>query len=277
MREIHVDDIRDAVAQMCIDAAYSLSDDVRTALERAAEEGSGTAAHETLALLQEKAEGAGEERTPICRDSGIAEFFVEVGQDLRIKNGFLLDAINEGVRKGYRQGRLRMAVVDPLTRKNTGDNTPATIYTDLVPGDRLRISLLPQDAEAEGRAAVRMLAPTDGVEGIREFVLAAVRNALAAPCPPMVIGVGVGGDFAQAALLARRALVRPVGSPNPKLELASLEESLLRAVNRLEAGTGGGSITAMAVHVESFPCHAESLPVGVNISCHAMRHRTILL
>jgi fumarate hydratase subunit alpha len=279
MREIHVDDIRDNVARMCVDAAYNLSEDVLAAFDRALEAETAPAAKEILGLLKENARVAREERLPICQDTGLAVFFVELGQDLRIKNGFIVDAVNDGVRKGYKEGLLRKSVVDPLTRKNTGDNTPAIVYTELVPGDKLKISFMPKGAGSENMSAIRMLRPTEGVEGIREFVLECVRKAGANPCPPVVIGVGVGGDFEKAALLAKKALLRPVGSPNARLELASLEESLLKAVNRTGIGPEGlgGRVTAMAVHVESFPCHIASLPVAVNINCHAARHKTIIM
>jgi len=279
MREIHVDEIRDNVAQICIDAAYNLSEDVLTAFDRAIETETAPGAKEIIELLKENARIAKEDHIPLCQDTGIAIFYVEIGQDLRIKNGFLVDAINEGVRKGYKEGYLRKSVVDPITRKNTGDNTPAIIYTELVPGDRLKISFMPKGAGSENMSVIRMLRPTEGVEGIKTFVLECVQKAGANPCPPVVIGVGIGGDFEKAALIAKKALLRPVGSPNPKLELASLEETLLKAVNRTGIGPEGlgGKVTAMAVHVESFPCHIASLPVAVNINCHAARHKTIVL
>jgi fumarate hydratase subunit alpha len=279
MREIHVDEIRDNVAQICIDAAYNVSDDVMTAFDRALETETVPTAKEIIGLLKENARIAREEHIPLCQDTGIAIFFVEIGQDLRIKNGFLADAINEGVRKGYKEGFLRKSVVDPISRKNTGDNTPAIIYTELVPGDKLRISFMPKGAGSENMSVIRMLRPTEGIEGIRSFVLECVQKAGANPCPPVVIGVGIGGDFEKAALLAKKALLRPVGSPNAKLELASLEEMLLRTVNKTGIGPEGlgGKVTAMAVHVESFPCHIASLPVAVNINCHAARHKTIIL
>ncbi len=279
MREIHVDEIRDNIARMCVDAVYNLSEDVLAAFDRAQEAETAPAAQEIIGLLKENARIAREERIPLCQDTGIAIFFVEIGQDLRIKNGFLVDAINEGVRKGYREGYLRKSVVDPLTRKNTGDNTPAIIYTELVPGDKLKLSFMPKGAGSENMSAIRMLRPTEGVEGIRNFVLECVTTAGANPCPPVVIGVGIGGDFEKVALLAKKALLRPVGSPNAKLELAKLEEDLLKAVNRTGIGPEGlgGRVTAMAVHAESFPCHIASLPVAVNINCHAARHKTIIL
>ena len=279
MREIHVDEIRDNVAQICIDAAYELSEDVLTAFDRAQEAETSPAAKEVIGLLKENAAVAREDRIPICQDTGIAVFFIEIGQDLRIKNGFLNDAVNEGVRKGYKEGYLRKSVVDPLTRKNTGDNTPAIIYTELVPGDKLRISFMPKGAGSENMSAIRMLRPTEGIEGIREFVLECVKRAGANPCPPIVVGVGIGGTFEKAAVMAKKSLLRHIGSPNPKLELASLEEELLKAVNRTGIGPGGlgGKVTAMAVHVETHPCHIASLPVAVNINCHAARHKTIIL
>ena len=279
MREIHVDEIRDNVAQICIDAAYSLSEDVLAGFGRAIEAETSPSAKEILELLKENARVARVEHIPICQDTGIGVFFVEVGQDLRIKNGFLSDAINDGVRKGYRDGHLRKSVVDPLTRRNTGDNTPAIIYTEVVPGDKLRISFMPKGAGSENMSAIRMLRPTEGIEGIKAFVLDCVRRAGANPCPPVVVGVGIGGDFEKSALLAKKALLRNVGSPHPKLELASLEMDLLKAVNKTGIGPEGlgGKMTAMAVHVESFPCHIASLPVAVNINCHAARHKTIVL
>ena len=279
MREIHVDEIRDNVARVCIDAAIDLSEDVETAFDRAQETETAPQAREIIGLLKENARVAREARIPLCQDTGIAVFFVEVGQDLRIKNGFLNDAINEGVRKGYKEGYLRRSVVDPLTRKNTGHKTPAIIYTEVVPGDRLKISFMPKGAGSENMSAIRMLRPTEGVEGIRAFVLECVKNAGANPCPPIVVGVGIGGTFEKAAVLAKKSLLRHIGSPNPKLELARLEEDLLKAVNRLGIGPEGlgGKVTAMAVHVELFPCHIASLPVAVNINCHAARHKTIVL
>jgi len=279
MREIHVDEIRDNVAQICIDAACNLSEDVLTAFDRAIEIETAPGAKEIIELLKKNACIARDEHLPICQDTGIAIFFVEIGQDLRIKNGFIVDAINEGVRKGYREGFLRKSVVDPLSRKNTGDNTPAIIYTELVPGDRLKISFMPKGAGSENMSVIRMLRPTHGVEGIKDVVLECVRTAGANPCPPVVVGVGIGGSFEKAALLAKKALLRPVGSPNAKLELASLEETLLKTVNRTGIGPEGlgGKVTAMAVHVESVPCHIASLPVAVNINCHAARHKTIIL
>ena len=279
MREIHVDEIRDNVAQICIEAAYDLSEDVCTAFDKAQETETSPAAREVIGLLKENARIARQDRIPICQDTGIAVFFVEVGQDLRIKNGFLSDAINEGVRKGYKEGYLRKSVVDPLSRKNTGDNTPAIIYTEVVPGDRLRISFMPKGAGSENMSAIRMLRPTEGIEGIREFVLECVKKAGANPCPPIVVGVGIGGTFEKAAVMAKKSLLRHIGSPNPKLELAALEEELLKAVNRTGIGPEGlgGKVTAMAVHIESHPCHIASLPVAVNINCHAARHKTITL
>lgn len=279
MREIHVDEIRDNVARICIDAAYNVSDDLITAFDRAIETETAAGAKDIIGLLKENARIAKEEHIPICQDTGIAVFFVEIGQDLRIKNGFIIDAINEGVRKGYKEGFLRKSVVDPITRKNTGDNTPAIIYTEVVPGDKLKISFMPKGAGSENMSAIRMLRPTEGMEGIKSFVLECVQKAGANPCPPVVIGVGIGGSFDKAAVLAKKALLRPVGNPNPKLELARLEEMLLKVVNKTGIGPEGfgGRVTAMAVHVESFPCHIASLPVAVNINCHAARHKTILL
>lgn len=279
MREIHVDEIRDNVARMCIEASCELTEDVETAFDRALETETAPMGRELIGLLKENARIAREDRIPLCQDTGIAVFFVELGQDLRIKNGFIADAINEGVRKGYREGYLRKSVVDPLSRKNTGDNTPAVVYTEVAPGDRLKIFFMPKGAGSENMSAIRMLRPTEGLEGIRQFVVECVRDAGANPCPPIVVGVGIGGTFEKAAVLAKKSLLRSIGSPNPILELASLEEDLLRAVNRTGIGPEGlgGRVTALAVHVETFPCHIASLPVAVNINCHAARHKTIIL
>jgi fumarate hydratase subunit alpha len=252
---------------------------VLTAFDRAIETETAPGAKEIIGLLKENARIAREDHIPICQDTGIAIFFVEIGQDLRIKNGFIVDAINEGVRKGYREGFLRKSVVDPISRKNTGDNSPAIVYTEVAPGDKLKISFMPKGAGSENMSVIRMLRPTEGVQGIKDFVVECVRKAGANPCPPIVVGVGIGGDFEKAALIAKKALLRPVGSPNARLELASLEELLLKAVNKTGIGPEGlgGKVTAMAVHVESFPCHIASLPVAVNINCHAARHKTIIL
>jgi len=279
MREIHVDEVRDNVARICVEAACDLGEDVETAFDRAIDTERSTAGKVLIGRLKENARIAREDHIPICQDTGIAVFFVELGQDLRIKNGFLPDAINDGVRKGYKEGFLRKSVVDPISRRNTGDNTPAIIYTEVVPGDRLKISFMPKGAGSENMSAIRMLRPTDGITGIRDFVLESVTRAGANPCPPIVVGVGIGGSFEMSAMLAKKSLLRHVGSPNPKLELARLEEDLLKAVNRSGIGPEGlgGSVTAMAVHVESFPCHIASLPVAVNINCHAARHKTIIL
>jgi len=279
MREIHVEEIRDQVAQMCIEATCTLNDDVHMALDQASESETAPVDRKNFGLVQEHARIAPERHIPVCQDTGIAIFFIEIGQDLRIKNGFIIDAINEGVRKGYRDGNLRKSVVDPITRKNTGDNTPAIIYAELVPGDKLKISFMPEGGGSENLSFVRMLSPTEGVDGIRDFMIECVRKAGANPCPPVVIGVGIGGDFEKVALLAKKALLRPVGSPNIKLELSSLEEMLLKAVNKTGIGPEGPGdrLTALAVQVESFPCHVASLPVAVNINCHAARQKTVLL
>ena len=281
MREIHSDQITETVARLCVESNYYLGEDVLAALHHYREAEISPVGREVLDQILENAEIARDEQMPLCQDCGLTVVFLELGQEAHVVGGDLNEAIAEGVRQGYKDGYLRKSAVrQPFTaRVNTKDNTPAIIYTELVPGDKLKISFMPKGAGSENMSVIRMLRPTEGVEGIKNFVLECVQKAGANPCPPVVIGVGIGGDFEKAALIAKKALLRPVGSPNPKLELASLEETLLKAVNRTGIGPEGlgGKVTAMAVHVESFPCHIASLPVAVNINCHAARHKTIVL
>jgi len=237
MREIHVEEIRDPGPAADLHRC-GIQPERRRAhgLRSRHRDRDGAGCPGDHRLLKENARIAKDEHIPICQDTGIAIFFVEIGQDLRIKNGFIVDAINEGVRKGYKEGFLRKSVVDPITRRNTGDNTPAIVYTELVPGDKLKISFMPKGAGSENMSVIRMLRPTEGIEGIKNFVLECVQRAGANPCPPVVIGVGIGGDFEKAALIAKKSLLRAIGSPNAKLELASLEEMLLKAVNKTGIG-----------------------------------------
>lgn len=281
MSRIHYQDIADKVKEMCIEANYSLSKDVMAAYEKAMETEKSPLGLEVLSQIMENARIADKERMPLCQDTGLAVFFVEIGQDVSIVGGLLNDAINEGVRQGYQAGYLRKSVVqDPIfERRNTSDNTPAIIHTEIGAGDRLRIMLDIAGGGCENMAALKMLKPADGLEGVRNFVIETVRNAGANPCPPVVVGVGLGGDFEKVAMLAKKALLRPVGQPNPRLEVASLEEDLLKRVNQLGIGPVGlgGVVTALAVHVELHPCHIASLPAAVNLGCHSSRHKSITL
>jgi len=281
MSRIHYNDIVDKIREMCIESNYSLSKDVMAAYEKALETEKSPLGQEVLSQIMENARIADKEGVPLCQDTGLAVFFVEVGQDVSIVGGLLNDAINEGVRQGYHAGYLRKSVVqDPIfERRNTSDNTPAIIHAEIVAGDRLKIMLDIAGGGCENMAALKMLRPSDGLEGVKYFVVETVRNAGANPCPPVVVGVGIGGDFEKVAMLAKKALLRPVGQPNSKLEVAALEEDLLKRVNQLGIGPVGlgGVVTALAVHIEIHPCHIASLPVAVNLGCHSSRPKNITL
>ena len=281
MSRKHYNDIVDKGRELCVEANYSLSKDVMAAYEKALETEKSPLGQEVLSQIMENARIADKEGMPLCQDTGLAVFFVEVGQDVSIVGGLLNDAINEGVRQGYHAGYLRKSVVqDPIfERRNTSDNTPAIIHTEIVAGDRLKMMLDIAGGGCENMAALRMLRPADGLEGVKHFVVETVRNAGANPCPPVIVGVGIGGDFEKVAMLAKKALLRPVGQPNPKLEVAALEEDLLKRVNQLGIGPVGlgGVVTALAVHIEIHPCHIASLPVAVNLGCHSSRHKSINL
>ncbi|MBT9175357.1 MAG: L(+)-tartrate dehydratase subunit alpha [candidate division WS2 bacterium] len=233
-----------------------------------------------LQQLLENARIAREEAVPICQDTGSAVVFVEVGQEVHIVDGLLRDAIDAGVAKGYTEGYLRASMLShPLNRKNTGNNTPAVIYTELVPGDNIKITVVPKGGGSENMSSLKMLKPSDGVEGVKNFVVEAVRQAGSNPCPPIVIGVGIGGTFEQVALLAKKALLRPIFEHSSNPDNAKLEQELLESVNNTGIGPQGlgGRITALWVNVETFPAHIASLPVAININCHACRHKEIIL
>ena len=280
MRTLHTDKIIEAVKEMCISANLYLADDMDGKIRQAAKEEDSTLGKQILNQLIENMEIAGEDKTPICQDTGMAVFFVNVGQNLHIEGMNLTDAINEGVRRGYTEGYLRKSVVkDPLQRENTGDNTPAIIHYDIVPGDKLEITIAPKGFGSENMSKVYMLKPADGEEGIRQSVLAAVKDAGPNACPPMVVGVGIGGTFEKCALMAKEALTREAGSHSEIPYVKDLEEELLEKINGLGIGPGGlgGTTTAMAVNINTYPTHIAGLPVAVNICCHVNRHaiRTI--
>ncbi|MDN5294093.1 MAG: fumarate hydratase subunit alpha [Eubacteriales bacterium] len=280
MRKIGWEKIKETVKILCQQSNFCLRDDVLRALRAAQEKEISPAGREVLAQLVENAAVASEEKIPLCQDTGLVTVFIELGQDVCIEGGFLYDAVQEGVREGYLEGYLRKSVVaDPIRRTNTGDNTPAIIYTRLVPGDRLRITVMPKGGGSENMSALKMLKPADGLEGMISFVLETVEKAGPNPCPPIVVGVGVGGDFALAAHLAKKALLRPVGTKNPDPFWAGVEEDLLAKINSLGIGPAGfgGRITALAVHIETHPTHIACLPVAVNISCHATRSAEAIL
>jgi len=280
MREIEVKQISEAVAKLCMEANFELPSDVLEALKDAVSKEESPLGVDILNQLIENVKVAAEKRLPICQDTGYNVIFIELGQDARIIGGDLYQAINDGLRKGTKEGYLRCSILnDPLVRKNTGDNTPAVIHTEIVPGDKLKITVAPKGGGSENMSALIMLEPGDGIEGIKHFVLEQVKKAGANPCPPIIVGVGLGGTFEKAALLAKKALLRPLGTRHGDKKYAELEQELLNEINKLGLGPEGlgGRITTLAVHIETWPCHLASLPVAVNLQCHAARHKEIVL
>jgi fumarate hydratase subunit alpha len=281
MREIEYQTVIKAVKQLCIDAAYFLPEDVKTTLDKSADTEESPLGKTILRQCIVNAEIASADRLPICQDSGFAVFFVELGSDLHIRGGLITEAIQEGTRQGYSEGYLRKSIVlDPLfNRKNTGDNTPAVVHIDIVPGDALSITLAPKGGGAENMSRVAMLKPSDGKEGIIEFVVDTVIQAGGNPCPPTIVGIGIGGTFEKVAYLSKKALLRSIGSKHPDPTYADLEQTILAKLNASGIGPQGlgGRTTALAVHIETFPCHIASLPVAVNLNCHAARHANVIL
>lgn len=279
MRNIHVHTIRDAVKNLAIEACTVLGDDVIQAIERAVEKETSTSGKEILRLLIENARIANKEKMPLCQDTGMAVIFCDIGQSVQIIGGVLDEAINEGVRRGYQEGYLRKSVCDPITRKNTGDNAPAVVQYAIVPGDRIHLLFAPKGFGSENMSRLKMLTPSQGLDAVRRFVVETVKKADANPCPPTVIGVGLGGTMEKSALLAKRALFRPLGSKNKNTRLAQLEKEWLEEINTLGIGPQGlgGRTTSLAVHIDAFPTHIASLPVAVNIQCHAARHKSVEL
>ena len=279
MREIDALKITEAVKRLCIDANCHLSCDMKECIKNKYEEEPWPQAKEILEKIIENYEISDESKRPICQDTGVACVFLKIGQDVHI-NGDLTDAVNEGVRQGYGEGYLRKSVVkDPLDRVNTGDNTPAMLYVELVPGDKIEITVAPKGFGSENMSQIAMLRPSDGVEGVKEFVKKVVSSAGPNPCPPIVVGVGIGGTFDKAAYLAKKALLRPVDVRNENPYYADLENELLEIINSLGIGPQGfgGRTTALAVNIEEFPTHIAGLPVAVNINCHVTRHKTEVL
>jgi len=279
MREINISQITTAIRDLCIKANTHLGEDVLEAFNKAIELEVSPTGKDILEKLLENARIAREEEIPICQDTGFAVVFVELGQEVHLVGGDLKEAINEGVRQGYQEGYLRKSICHPFTRKNTGDNTPAVIHIDIVPGERVRLIVAPKGGGSENMSRVTMLTPAVGMEGVKDFVVQRVKESGANPCPPIIVGVGIGGTFETAALLAKRTLLRPLGSQNPNTELASLEAQLYEEINALGIGPQGlgGRITSLAVHVAMMESHIASLPVAVNIQCHAARHKEVEL
>ena len=280
MKEINVSEITKTIKKLCIDANYYLSDDIRNQLLKAKEIETWDIAKGVLDKILINAEIASTEKMPMCQDTGMTCVFIEIGQDVHIVGGNLEEAINKGVAEGYEEGFLRKSVVkDPLDRVNTKDNTPAVIYYDIVSGDKLKITVAPKGFGSENMSQIKMLKPSDGLKGVKEFILKVVKEAGPNPCPPIVVGVGIGGTFDKAANIAKRAAVRSTDKANSNPFYAELEKELTEEINKLGIGPQGfgGRTTALAVNIETYPTHIAGLPVAVNINCHASRHATAVL
>lgn len=277
MRTLNATQVIDTVAKMCIDSNRYLPDDLRRRFAECAALEESPAAKEVFRQLTENYELAEETGLPLCQDTGLAVFFVEMGEDLRVEGMNIREAINEGVRKGYAEGFLRKSACDPLTRANTKDNTPAIVHFDIVPGDKLKIAFMAKGGGSENMSRVTMLAPAQGWEGIKKFVIERVAEAGPNPCPPTVVGIGVGGTFDYAPILAKKALLRKLDDVNPDPKLAAMEEELLEALNKLGIGPMGlgGKTTCLGVKIAMSPCHIASLPLAVNIQCHSSRHQEV--
>ena len=280
MREIKQEDIIQAVKTLCIEANYQLPQDVRNAIDQASQIEDGQLAKQTLSILKENAKMAHSLSVPICQDTGMACLFVEIGQDVHVQ-GSLQDALQEGVRQGYQEGYLRKSVVDDpvFDRINTKDNTPALIHYEIVEGDKLKIIVAPKGFGSENMSQVKMLKPSDGVEGIKDFVLKVVEEAGPNACPPMVIGVGIGGSFDYVTYLAKKAMLRDIGTHHSDLRYQQLEEELLEKINQLGIGPAGygGKTTALSLNIETYPTHIAGMPVAVSICCHVARHKEVIL
>lgn len=279
VREIQAEEITKTIRRLCIEANTILGDDVIQAFEKAKEGEESPVGRDILRQLLNNAKIAREEGLPLCQDTGLAVVFVEMGQDVHVIGGDLSEAINEGVRQGYREGYLRASSLDPLTRTNFGDNTPAIIHVEIVPGDRLKLALAPKGFGSENMSRVVLFPPAVGIEGMKKFIVQRVEESGPNPCPPIVVGVGIGGTLEKAALVAKKSLLRPVGQRHPKPDIAKLEEDILEEINNLGVGPQGlgGRVTALAVHIETYPTHIGSLPVAVNIQCHCDRHKEAIL
>ena len=280
MREIKVAEISKAVFMLCLDANFALGEDVLASLQTALQVEPSPTGRNVLEQLIVNAEIARDEQVPMCQDTGYAVVFAELGQDVRVVGGDFYAAVNEGVRQAYIDGFLRKSIVaDPLNRVNTGDNTPAVIHVEIVPGDKIRLIVAPKGGGSENMSAVRMLKPADGAKGVMDFVVDTVSRAGSNPCPPVVVGVGIGGTMEKVALLAKKALLRKLGEPHPDSFYAGMERDLLEKINKLGIGPQGygGRTTALAVHIETYPAHIASLPAAVNINCHASRHKERVL
>jgi fumarate hydratase subunit alpha len=280
MRKINIDKIISAVEKLCIDSNYYLEDDVKNAIKEGLNKEESPLGKDILKKILKNSKIACEKQMPICQDTGMAVVFADIGQEVIIEGGNITDAINEGVRRGYEKGYLRKSVVkDPLIRENTTDNTPAILHYDIIPGDKIKITVVPKGFGSENMSQLKMLKPSDGVEGVKKVVIDTVSSAGANPCPPIVVGVGIGGTMEKAALLAKKALIRPLNKVNENKFYSDLEKELLEKINELGIGPQGlgGRLTALSVNIETFATHIAGLPVAVNINCHVTRHKEICL
>lgn len=280
MRTIYTKEITEAVKNLCIEANIYLGNDIKNAICTAREQEQSETAKVILEKLEENMRVAEAEKIPVCQDTGMAVVFLDIGQDVHVDGGLLKEAVNEGVAQGYTEGFLRKSVVtDPIERKNSGDNTPAVIHYDIVPGDKLKITVAPKGFGSENMGALKLLKPADGLAGVKDFVLETVKNAGANPCPPIVVGIGIGGTMEMSTLLAKRALLVELDKPNENPFYASLEQELLEKINALEIGVQGfgGTNTALGVKILTYPTHIAGLPCAVNINCHVTRHKSIVL
>lgn len=278
MRQIDVKEIIPIVKKLCMEANYYMGEDVIEKIKEFRDKEESDTAKEVLTILLDNYELAAKEKMPICQDTGVAVVFAELGQEVNLTGGDFTEAINEGVRQGYEEGYLRKSMVsDPIIdRVNTKDNTPAIIYVDIVPGDKLKITVAPKGGGSENMSEVKMMKAADGIEGVVEFVVDRVKRSGGNPCPPVIIGVGLGGNFEQSALLAKKSLLRPLTEPNPDQKWAKVEDELLEKINNIGIGPQGfgGRTTALAVNILQRPCHIASMPVAVNVQCHAARHKS---
>ena len=279
LRQIQVDEITRTIKRLCIEANTILGDDVVEALTKGLEKEKSKTGKDIFRQLLQNAKIAKAEGIPLCQDTGMVVVFIEMGQDVHIVGGDLNQSINEGVRRGYRDGHLRASTLDPLIRKNRGDNTPAIIHVEILPGDKFKLTVIPKGFGGENMSRVALLTPASGLEGIKGFVLQTVEKAGANPCPPGIVGVGIGGTLEKAAILAKKSLLRPVGQRHPDQQTAILEQELLDKINNLGVGPQGlgGTVTALDVHIETYPTHIASLPVVVNIQCNCHRHKEAVL
>jgi len=279
VREIAAEEITSTIRRLCIEANTVLEDDVFEALKNASEKEESPVGKDIFRQLLENAKIAKEEGIPLCQDTGMVVVFIEMGQDVHIVGGDFNQAINEGVRQGYRDGYLRASSLDPLVRKNFGDNTPAIIHLEIVPGENFKLTLVPKGFGGENMSRVALLTPASGMQGIKEFVLQTVEKAGAKACPPGIVGVGIGGTLEKAAIIAKKSLLRPIGQRHPDHQIAELEEELLDKINGLGIGPQGlgGTVTALDVHIETYPTHIASLPVAVNLQCNCHRHKEAML